>query len=238
MRTFLYLSLLFLVASCSPSRPAYNYMPQPIPCQEEVAYVAKPVILPRAKPKLIVIDPGHGGEDAGTKSLIKPFYQEKFLTLATSRLLGDYLRQLGYEIRMTRNEDIFIPLSDRAVKANQIDPALFVSVHYNSAPSTEASGIEVFYYQADDNVKRTQSSKELAALVLDSLISTTQAKSRGVKKGNFAVIRETKMPAVLVEGGFLTNQDEMNLIKDPSYLKKLAWGMAKGIDKYLKKSKD
>lgn len=236
MRTIHFFLLLLLISSCSPSRPAYQYVEQPVAYQEEIAYVPKPVVPPRVKPKLIVIDPGHGGEDAGTKSLVKPFYQEKFLTLATSRLLGDYLRQMGYEIRMTRNEDIFIPLSDRAVKANQIDPALFVSVHYNSAPSTEANGIEVFYYQSDDNVKRTQSSKELAALVLDSVINTTQAKSRGVKKGNFAVIRETKMPAVLVEGGFLTNQDEMNLIKDPTYLKKLAWGMAKGIDKYLKKS--
>ena len=235
MHKFFLLFLLTAMAACAPTKSNYYVVPQPSYDSDEIAYVPNPVIIPpKIKPKLIVIDPGHGGEDAGTKSLIKPFYQEKFLTLATSRFLSDYLRQMGYETKMTRNEDVFIPLSDRAIKANQIDPALFVSVHYNSAPSKEAKGIEVFYYQADENVSRTQSSKELAALVLDSLINTTQAKSRGVKKGNFAVIRETKMPAILVEGGFLTNQDEMNLIKDPVYLKKLAWGIAKGVDKYLK----
>lgn len=238
MHYFLILAFLFF-ASCSSGPRYYNSYPnQEVVPQETLAYTPKPVASNPVKSQLIVIDPGHGGEDAGTKSLAKPFYQEKFLTLATSRLLSDYLKQMGYETKLTRSEDIFIPLSERAVKANDLGPSLFVSVHYNSAPSREANGIEVFYYQSDENAKRTQSSKELAAMVLDSTISSTQAKSRGVKKGNFAVIRETKMPAVLVEGGFMTNQEEMDLIKDPAYLKKLAWGIAKGIDKYLRKTKD
>jgi N-acetylmuramoyl-L-alanine amidase len=73
----------------------------------------------------------------------------------------------------------------------------------------------------------------LAQTVLDHVIESTAAKSRGVKHGNFLVIRETEMPAILVEGGFLTNTSEMDRIKDPSYLKKLALGIAKGIQTYL-----
>ncbi len=228
--SFLFVLLLFALSACAPSvpyRPPYS-----APAQTPIYEPPKPPPAP-IKKRLIVIDPGHGGEDDGTKSLVKPFYKEKFLTLSTARLLRDYLKQLGYEVQMTRNEDIFIPLSTRAVKANEVNPSLFVSVHYNSAPSPEAHGIEVFFYQSEEDKERTKQSRELAAIVLDEVVQFTQAKSRGVKKGNFAVIRETDMPAILVEGGFLTNQQEMEKIKDPSYLKKLAWGIAKGVDKFL-----
>lgn len=231
------LMLLFLVSACvSPRIPT----PQPYPIvqpqePQEIAYVPppRPVRPPMIKRPLIVIDPGHGGEDAGTKSLTKPFYQEKSLTLATSRMVRDFLKQMGYETQMTRNEDLFIPLSNRATIANDANSTLFVSVHYNSAPSAEAHGIEVFFYQSDENTARTKSSKNLAGLILDEVLQSTQAKSRGVKKGNFAVIRETTMPAVLVEGGFLTNQEELTKIKDPAYVKRLAYGIARGIDRYL-----
>lgn len=232
---FLLLLLVFILNGCAPARTYYPY-PQPVP--SEIAY-RPPIALPPPikKAPLIVIDPGHGGQDAGTKSLTKPFYQEKSLTLSTARMVRDYLKQFGYDTEMTRNEDVFIPLVDRAQKANEAEPALFVSVHYNSAPSREANGIEVFFYLSEEDAKRTKSSKNLAAVILDEVIQSTQAKSRGVKKGNYAVIRETKMPAVLVEAGFLTNQDEMAKIKDPVYMKKIALGIAKGIDRYLKSNK-
>jgi N-acetylmuramoyl-L-alanine amidase len=143
---------------------------------------------------------------------------------------------MGYQAVMTRTEDLFVPLLSRASIANETGPALFVSIHYNSAPSAEAHGVEVFYYQSKTDENRTNASKELAALVLDQVIQNTQAKSRGIKTGNFAVIRETKMPAVLIEGGFLTNQEEMQKIKDPAYIKRIAWGIAGGIDRYLRKN--
>lgn len=187
----------------------------------------------RTQQYLVVLDPGHGGEDTGTKSLTTPKYQEKFLTLSTSLLVKNYLQQMGYVVKMTRHKDIFIPLDKRSLFANSAEPALFVSVHYNSAPSKEAEGIEVFYYKNDEDKSRTRSSHHLADSVLKRMIQTTQAKSRGVKHGNFAVIRETTMPAILIEGGFLTNQSEMERIKDPSYLKKLAWGIAQGVDDYF-----
>ncbi len=73
-------------------------------------------------------------------------------------------------------------------------------------------------------------------MILRETLTQTQAKSRGVKQANFAVIRETNMPAVLIEGGFVTNELELQKLKDPAYLKKLAWGIVKGIDEYLSKT--
>jgi N-acetylmuramoyl-L-alanine amidase len=186
-----------------------------------------------SKQVLIVIDPGHGGEDRGTISLQKPSYQEKQLTLATAQFLQHYLQDLGYQTRMTRENDVFISPLDRAQLANQMQPHLFVSVHYNSAPSVDAHGIEIFYHLSEKDPERTKESKALAASILSQVLQNTQAKSRGVKTANFAVIRETKMPAVLIEGGFLTNADEMERIKNPIYLKQIAWGIAQGVDRYL-----
>ena len=142
---------------------------------------------------------------------------------------------MGYATVMTRTKDTFISLDKRAQFANERNPTLFISVHYNSAPSKDAEGIEVFYYQTDKDPARTKESKALAQDVLTKIIAESKARSRGIKHGNFAVIRQTTMPAILVEGGFLTNDDEMNKIKDPAYVKKLAWAMAQGIDNWVGK---
>ena len=182
---------------------------------------------------LIVLDPGHGGHDAGTQSISKPRYQEKSLNLVTAQFTKEFLQQLGYQVVMTREDDRFISLDKRAKIANEQKPNLFVSIHYNAAPSAEAQGIEVFYYQSKDAKTRTAESKRLAQAVLKNVLSQTQAKSRGVKSGNYAVIRETTMPAILVEGGFVTNEAELQKLKDPTYLKQIAWGIVKGIDEYL-----
>jgi N-acetylmuramoyl-L-alanine amidase len=190
----------------------------------------------KSKP-LIVVDAGHGGEDFGTHSLTKPRYQEKNLTLSTSVLLREYLVKMGYDVAMTREDDIFISLDKRAEFANGLNPLLFVSVHYNSAPSKQAEGIEVYYYKSDGDSERSRSSKQLADAVLRRTISNTQAKSRGVKHGNFAVIRETRMPAILIEGGFMSHEGEMSKIKNPGYIKQLAWGIAQGIHETASKIK-
>lgn len=188
------------------------------------------------KKSLIIIDPGHGGHDVGTQSVSKPRYQEKSLNLVTAKFVESYLIQLGYRVIMTRKDDTFVSLDKRAQLANKNKPTLFVSIHYNSAPSAEAKGVEVFYFQSNDNKnkQRVAKSKRLAQLILKNVIAQTKAPSRGVKHGNYAVIRETNMPAVLIEGGFLTNEAELQQLKDPTYLKKLAWGIVKGIEDYLK----
>jgi N-acetylmuramoyl-L-alanine amidase len=183
---------------------------------------------------LIVIDAGHGGQDLGTQSLLEPKSQEKHLTLTTALILNKYLKNLGYQTILTRAEDFFVPLDLRAAFANSNKASLFVSVHYNSAPNTQAEGVEVYYYQSDKSKERSEQSKQLADNVLKRVIANTKAKSRGIKHGNFAVIRETKMPAILVEGGFVTNDRELKNLRNPEYLKKIAESIAQGINDYLK----
>jgi len=188
----------------------------------------------------IMIDPGHGGHDIGTQSISKPRYQEKSLNLVTAKFVRDFLEQLGYQVIMTREEDKFISLDKRAKMANELKPTLFVSIHYNSAPLVNAQGIEVFFYESKENKTKgakegVAKSKRLTHSVLKYVVSETKAKSRGVKHGNYLVIRETAVPAILVEGGFVTNDEEMQNLKDPVYLKRLAWGIVRGIEEYLNK---
>lgn len=185
----------------------------------------------------IIIDPGHGGHDIGTQSISKPRYQEKSLNLVTAKFIRDFLQQLGYQVTMTREEDKFVSLDKRAKIANERKPTIFVSIHYNSAPIAEAQGVEVFFYQSKskENKERMVKSKRLAHAVLKNIVVETKAKSRGVKHGDFLVIRQTTMPAILVEGGFVTNEAELQNLKDPVYLKRLAWGVVRGIEEYLSK---
>lgn len=202
------------------------------PKRQPASPSARLLLKPELK-ALIIIDPGHGGKDLGAYSQKIPKYQEKFLTLSTAFMLKEYLTQMGYAVLMTRAEDVFVTLPNRAAFANKRQPQLFVSLHYNSAPNREAEGIEIFYYRSDTDKNRSKQSMTLAQKILKGMLANTEARSRGVKHGNLAVIRETNMPAVLVEGGFLTNADEIVKLKDGAYLKKIAWGIAQGIHDYL-----
>ncbi|MCP5469504.1 MAG: N-acetylmuramoyl-L-alanine amidase [Chlamydiales bacterium] len=187
------------------------------------------------KEELIVIDAGHGGKDTGSASKYEG-YEEKSLTLKTALLVRDYLQELGYKTVMTRQSDAYIPLSTRAEMANSIKANLFVSIHYNHCPSREPHGIEVFYYkETPPHSKRILESQDAGQVVASHIVKYTGLHSRGVKQGNLAVVRETHMPAILIEAGFLSNPHEREKIKDEHHQKALAWGIAKGIDHYLSK---
>lgn len=182
----------------------------------------------------IVIDAGHGGKDTGTHN-VKNGYQEKERTLRTARIVKNYLEEMGYRVTLTRSEDAFIPLNRRAEIANDAKAALFVSLHYNHADSREAHGVEIFYYKDDKNpfAPRILASKQVGEEILSRIKKHTGAHARGVKKANFAVLRETAMPAILIEGGFLSNPGEREKIKDESYLCYLGWAIARGIETYF-----
>jgi len=220
MRKFLLLAcLLFIVPLCG-NDPTYAYKP---------LRTYKLSVPQHAKP-LIILDAGHGGTDEGAKI---HYFMEKKLTLMTTLLLRKHLNEMGYRVIMTRSKDVFIPLNRRVSIANKTKAVLFVSVHYNSSPSPDAHGIEVFYHSGSDH-KKAQQSRALGSSILKELIGQTHALSRGVKNGNFHVIRETSMPAVLVEGGFMTNIEERSNLRDKKYLDQIAKGVALGIDKYIK----
>jgi N-acetylmuramoyl-L-alanine amidase len=211
--------------SKSGSKPAAK----PVQIAKKIAQPAK-----NKKAPIIVLDPGHGGKDTGALSK-KNAYEEKKLTLNTVNMIKNYLAQMGYEVILTRSKDAFVSLEDRAEIANKTKAFIFVSVHYNYCPNESAEGIEIFYYKDDKNpfTKRLIESRKLGETILSDIVKHACATSRGVKKANFAVIRETKMPAILIEGGFLSNPTERKKILDAHYQKYLAYGIASGIDHYI-----
>ncbi|GAB6168163.1 hypothetical protein JCM1393_06230 [Clostridium carnis] len=174
---------------------------------------------------VVYIDPGHGGKDPGASGngII-----EKDITLEIAQNLKGKLQAKGVQVLMSRESDVFVSLADISRGANAVNPDIFISVHINSAEPTSASGIETFYKKDID--------KELARTIQNKLISYTGANDRGPKWADFHVIRETNMPAALVECGFLTNVEEANNMKNKEYQDKLANAMADGAMIYLGKN--
>lgn len=185
-----------------------------------------PVSLPWDKGKgTVMLDAGHGGRDQGTS------YEdvlEKDLTLEITRKVEDILEDAGYRVLLTRSKDTFMDKYERAASANDRKPEVFVSIHCNFVESGQADGVETYY----DPGKET-GSRPLAEAVQAQIIEKTGATDRGARADNFVVITDTDMPAVLVETGFLSDQEERRLLQDEAYQKKLAEGIAAGILEYL-----
>ncbi len=184
--------------------------------------------------KVIFLDPGHGGRDIGTESRFSIRLQEKVLALETAKMVQGYLKQMGYQTRMTRTQDVFIPLQKRVEIANKANAFLFISIHFNSAPNSSIRGAEVFYYKNPKEKDRSTKSKKLADCILLQLKESLPTKARGVKHGDFCVIRETVMPSVLVESAFLSNHKEVKLLTTKAYKQRIAKAIANGVDQFLK----
>ncbi|MES2122857.1 MAG: N-acetylmuramoyl-L-alanine amidase [Chlamydiota bacterium] len=223
-RAFFLLSCIFAFAFLHPVEPGAFAR------GVKKSYEASASTAPEVTQPIVILDAGHGGYDEGAKVNT---LMEKKVTLLATNLVKKHLEELGYHVVMTRSRDTYVPLPRRVSIANKSKGSLFVSMHFNSCPNPEVKGIEVFYYDSKE-LWRTRASKRLASCVLQRLIQQTHTHSRGVKHGNFHVIRETQMPAVLVEGGFMTNKEERIKLRDRQYLDRLALGVAQGIDKYMK----
>lgn len=167
----------------------------------------------------VVIDPGHGGHDRGGSP--GQVACEKTLALDVAKRLRDLLNEEGMKTVMTRHDDTFIPLPQRTTIANAHPDALFVSIHFNSASRKSANGFETYYF--------TSKSARIAARVESELIRVRRGENRGVKRRPFYVLRNTRIPSVLVECGFLTNPGEATLCSQPAYRENLARAIAKGI---------
>ncbi len=219
---FFVILIAFMCASCSHAKtPENNIHSIPKPSKPQNIAVVKP---------LIILDAGHGGYDIGARS---QSCEEKKIALQTTLQVKKYLCEMGYRIILTRHDDTFIPLKKRAEVANNAKARLFVSIHYNAAKSQSAEGIEVYYHDKSPEW-RISASKRLGRCVLSRLLERTGASSRGVKGGNFLVIRETTMPAILVEGGFITHSGERAKLKDSQYIDKISRAIAEGIDRFFK----
>lgn len=173
-----------------------------------------------AQAKTVVIDAGHGGHDRGGGPRQK--IPEKPYALDVAQRLQRILAGAGYKTVMTRSGDYFVSLGGRCAIANAQRDAIFVSIHFNSAPREGADGIETYYY--------TSRSAKLAAAIHGRVVRTAGTEDRNVRRRGFYVIRNTRIPSVLCELGFLTNRAEAKRISTSAdYRQKLAQAVASGV---------
>jgi N-acetylmuramoyl-L-alanine amidase len=170
-------------------------------------------------PVTVVIDAGHGGYDRG--GIPGQRVSEKDMTLDVARRLKSVLAASGYRVVMTRDSDVFVPLGTRCAIANSNRNAIFVSVHFNSATRSGASGIETYFYNRE--------SLSLASAIHHYVAGGAPSSNRGVRRRGYFVLRRTNMPSVLVECGFLTNPTEAGYAQNASYRQKLAEAIAAGV---------
>ncbi|MDY7224138.1 peptidoglycan-binding protein [Halalkalibacterium halodurans] len=176
--------------------------------------------------RTIVVDPGHGGSDPGA---IANGLQEKVVALDISKRLETKLKAQGATVIMTRSTDVYPSLTDRVNIANSSGADAFISIHLNAATSTSANGTETYWNSAH----AATSSRSLATNIQQELVRAINTNNRGVKEANFQVIRDTRIPSVLVEVGFLTNPTEANRMKSASFLDSAAEGILNGTIKHF-----
>lgn len=175
----------------------------------------------------IVIDPGHGGSDAGAIGL--GGLREKEINLSVSREVQRILEQNGIQAVMTRRSDRTVELEPRTVMANRVNADLFVSIHSNSVDGyrPEVNGVETYYYQ---------SGRRLAEYIQGSILENFDMRNRGVRRARFYVLRHTRMPAVLVEMGFVSGSHDARILGNPTQRRRMAQAIARGILRYVREN--
>ena len=196
--------------------------------------------------KHVIIDAGHGGQDSGA---IRDGVLEKDLTLDVALRLDQLLRARGLTTKLTRPSDSYVSLADRAAAANRDRDCLFVSIHFDEGGRAAATGVNTYYaarqaqrapalpswlpfVQPVSDQPVNLESQSLAGLVQEALVKRTGAVDRGTRSEQFYVIANVHHPAVLVEGGFLTNNEDMAKLRTEEYRQQLATAIAEGIMRY------
>lgn len=192
----------------------------------------------------VVIDPGHGGADSGATA---GTVAEKDLTLDVSRRLSRLLAERGVATILTRSDDFYVPLAQRAAVTNRVRDAILVSIHFNDGVRPLASGVETYFapHQSTQPLaswlpflpsaaseEPNVQSQSLAAFVQEELVRETGSFNRGIKCEEFYVLSRVHHPAVLVEAGFLTNKEDAGRLADEKYREQLARAIAQGIARY------
>ena len=218
----------------------------------DVAKIIEPVLRPNKisgakKIDTVVLDPGHGGDDSGTSG---PWDNEKNYALDVALTARENLLRAGFKVEMTRVRDDSVSLEDRVAFANRFSNAVFISIHFNSAQG--GSGVES-YALAPEGVPSNASTENhlssldtqryqgnaqdtaniaLAAAVHGSILSRVSVFDRGVRHARFHVLRDIKIPAVLVEAGFLNDRIEGAHIATPQYRQQLGLAIAQAVTTY------
>jgi len=233
--------------------PLIEYDGKYLVSRTDVAKTIEPLVRPHRVPNVgkvdtVVLDPGHGGHDKGQVSRYGP---EKEFALDVARKLRPLLQAKGLRVIMTREGDYFVPLEVRAKIANAARNSIFVSIHFNATnDNPNATGFEIFSFtprgapSTSDNAVALSSfnmqpgsevdaqSMALSACIYHSVLGHIPEYDRGIKRARFAVLRLTKVPAVLIEGGFLTERGESRLISNRDWRGKLAAAIGVGIESY------
>lgn len=181
----------------------------------------------KSKDLNILIDPGHGGNDPGTIS--PDGLYEKDINLSIAKKLYEDLKRQGYRVDMTRNEDLSLPVMERASMANYQNVDLFLSIHCNSSEeATGKEGLQVLYFPSNN-------SRELANLMSENILSTVGMDDMGIiERKDLIVLNQTNMPAVIIEAGFLNNEEESKKLSKGYYQRKISRGVSRGVKEYYK----
>ena len=197
---------------------------------------------------VVFLDPGHGGRDPGA---VYNGLREKDLNMSIYRKLRSELEKLGYTVLTSRDSDVYVDyVTERSEMVNKTDADVFISIHFNATgvPGANRSGVETYIYEPDDDIKprinkvahdnpvRLSESKRLADNIHNSVVSVAGANDRGVHGSNYAVLRETVKPAVLIELGYM-DSPEYKKISDDKYQNKLVEGLVKGLRNFYKTAK-
>jgi len=233
--------------------PVIEYDGKTLVSRTDVAKTLEPLVRPHRVPNVgkvqtVVLDPGHGGYDKGQ---VSRYGAEKDFALDVARKLRAILQAKGFHVIMTREGDYFVPLEVRAQIANRARNAIFVSIHFNATnDDPNATGFEIFSFTprgapstSDGNVNANSfnmqpgssvdaQSVALSACIYHSLLGQLREYDRGIKRARFAVLRLTKVPAVLIEGGFLTEGGESKLISNKDWRAKFAAAIGVGVESY------
>jgi N-acetylmuramoyl-L-alanine amidase len=183
----------------------------------------------RLKGKRIVVDPGHGGHDIGAPA--KPGSPpdtpyEKDVVLDIGTRLARLLRAEGASVIMTRDDDTFVTLQGRAAIANKLAADTFVSIHCNSCPTPDTLCGTSVYYDHENSI-------ELAELVQKEMIADLATEDNGIRNANFAVIRRTTGPGVLVETGFINHKGDREKLTNPNFRERTARAILRGVIRFL-----
>lgn len=236
--------------------------PEPTPAGTPLARVGES---PPKKdgPKVIIIDPGHGGVDPGA---IGPsgLYEKDIVLEIALRAEKLIKQQPGVKVLLTRGTDTFVSLKDRAVYANNNRADLFISIHCNASPNRSAKGTRTYIYSRVASSKEAAASAkfenrqvgmfefllndlrkgayellsvEMAGNIQHSLVKQLKLKWEPTERAPFYVLANTNMPSVLVEAAFISNRDEEKKLNTPEFREQLAQGINSGVKEYLERTK-
>lgn len=172
---------------------------------------------------VVAIDPGHGGKDPG--AIGATGLVEKDVVLDVGLRLRDALRRQGVRAVMTRESDVFVDLADRVPIALRAGATVFVSVHANATTRGVIRGVETYYLKPDSVL--------LATLIQEELGRSVGIPDRGIRTANFKVLRDSPIPAVLVEVGYLTNLEDEALLRTPAFRQRVAEAIGRGVVRFI-----